>query len=128
MNGTAKACNDFGLTISIKQTQHHEPRYSYTSTHSHRRQPARSCDRISFFILGLLSLTTHLLTQSSTKELGKPLQPFQDSPNKSGTKIKVYKACVLSTLLYAREAWTLKAKQEKRLHFFHMRNFEEFST
>ena len=37
------------------------------------------------------------------------------------TKTQVYKACVLSTLLYGSEAWTLMAHQENRLHVFHMR-------
>ena len=34
----------------------------------------------------------------------------------------VYKACVLSILLYGSEAWTTYARQEKRLNVFHMRN------
>ena len=36
-------------------------------------------------------------------------------------KMKVYQACVLSTLLYSSEAWTLYARQERRLNTFHMR-------
>ena len=38
------------------------------------------------------------------------------------TKMKVYQACVLSTLLYGSEAWTLYMHQERRLNAFHMRN------
>ena len=37
------------------------------------------------------------------------------------TKMKVYQACVLSTLLYGSEAWTTYAKQQKRLEVFHLR-------
>ena len=37
------------------------------------------------------------------------------------TKMKVYQACVLSTLLYASEAWTLYSHQERRLNSFHLR-------
>ena len=37
------------------------------------------------------------------------------------TKTAVYRACVLSTLLYGSESWTTYAGQEKRLHTFHMR-------
>ena len=37
------------------------------------------------------------------------------------TKVAVYRACVLSTLLYASETWTLYSSQEKRLSAFHMR-------
>ena len=37
------------------------------------------------------------------------------------TKVNVYKACVISTLLYGSESWTMNAHQEKRLNVFHMR-------
>ena len=38
------------------------------------------------------------------------------------TKTAVYRACVLSILLYGSESWTNYAGQEKRLHMFHMRS------
>ena len=37
-------------------------------------------------------------------------------------KMAVYMACVVSTLLYGSESWTTYARQERRLHVFHMRN------
>ena len=37
------------------------------------------------------------------------------------TKVNVYKACVISTLLYGSDSWTMHALQEKRLNVFHMR-------
>ncbi|KAK4323051.1 hypothetical protein Pmani_006235 [Petrolisthes manimaculis] len=39
----------------------------------------------------------------------------------TNTKVKVYQACVLSTLLYGSGAWTLYSRQERRLNTFHMR-------
>ncbi|KAJ7316181.1 hypothetical protein JRQ81_002343 [Phrynocephalus forsythii] len=36
-------------------------------------------------------------------------------------RIQVYKACVLSTLLYCSESWTIHAQQERKLNTFHMR-------
>ena len=36
------------------------------------------------------------------------------------TKFNVYKACVISTLLYGSESWTMCAHKEKRLNVFHM--------
>ena len=39
----------------------------------------------------------------------------------ANTKMRVYQACVLSTLLYGSEAWTLYSRQEHRLNAFHMR-------
>ena len=37
------------------------------------------------------------------------------------TKMCVYQACVLSTLLYGSESWTTYARQERRLNGFHLR-------
>ena len=37
------------------------------------------------------------------------------------TKLLVYQACVLSTLLYSSEAWTTYAIHEKRLNSFHLK-------
>ena len=37
------------------------------------------------------------------------------------TKCQVYRACVLSTLLYGSETWTTYSYQERRLNTFHMR-------
>ena len=37
------------------------------------------------------------------------------------TKIKIYQACVLSTLLYGSESWGTNSIQEKKLNSFHLR-------
>ena len=37
------------------------------------------------------------------------------------TKVRVYQACILSTLLYGSETWTTYMRQEHRLNTFHMR-------
>ena len=39
-------------------------------------------------------------------------------------KMAVYNACVLSTLLYGSETWTMYAHQEKRLNTFHLRSLQ----
>ena len=44
-----------------------------------------------------------------------PTTSFQIIPK------SIYKACVISTLLYGSESWTMRAHQEKRLNVFHMR-------
>ena len=43
------------------------------------------------------------------------------------SKMLVYESCVLSSLLYGSETWTLCAEQ-KRLNAFHMRNLKKNST
>ena len=40
------------------------------------------------------------------------------------TKMAVYNACILSTLLYGSETWTTYAHQEKRLNTFHLRSLQ----
>ena len=37
------------------------------------------------------------------------------------TKVKVYRAVVLTTLLYGCETWTIYSRHEKQLHQFHLR-------
>ena len=37
------------------------------------------------------------------------------------TKVRIYEACVLSTLLYGSETWTTYAGQEKKLNIYHLR-------
>lgn len=39
------------------------------------------------------------------------------------TKIAVYRACIVSTLLYSSESWATYAGEKKRLHTFRMRCF-----
>ena len=39
----------------------------------------------------------------------------------SNTKLQVYRACVVSTLLYGSESWTTYARQENHLENFHLR-------
>lgn len=43
----------------------------------------------------------------------------------TNTKMQVYQACVLSTLLYGSEAWTLYSHQECRLNTFHLRSLRK---
>ena len=37
------------------------------------------------------------------------------------TKARIYEACILSTLLYGSETWTLYSRQENKLNVFHLR-------
>lgn len=39
----------------------------------------------------------------------------------TNTKMRVYQACILSTLLYGSEAWTLYSRQESRVNASHLR-------
>ena len=77
---------------------------------------------------GLPSQTTCPSTVNSISELEKLPWHSPGSQNESGPttsfqiipKSNVYKACVISTLPYGSESWTMHAHQEKRLNVFHM--------
>ena len=45
---------------------------------------------------------------------------WDNSMLSTNTKMRVYQACMLSTLLYDSESWTLCARQERRLNTFHL--------
>ena len=62
----------------------------------------------------------------SLPELQKPVWLLEDSVQMSGseleldTKLKVYKAVVLATLLYISETWTVYQRHAKRLNLFNL--------
>ena len=70
-----------------------------------------------------LSLDTELNTRvgkaaTTMARLAKKVR--DNSLLTTNTQIKVYQACVLSTLLYGSEAWTLYSRQEHRLNLFYL--------
>ena len=55
---------------------------------------------------------------------GSPLRVWSNKKLTESTKIQVYGACVLSTVLCGNESWTIHARQEKQLNTFHMRGIQ----
>ena len=54
--------------------------------------------------------------------MAKPTQRvWKNSLLAQNTKVRVYQACILSTLLYGSETWIIYMRQEHRLNTFHMR-------
>ena len=71
-----------------------------------------------------LSLDTELNTRigkAATAMARLAKRVWDNSLLTTNTQMKVYQACVLSTLLYGSEAWTLYSCQEHRLNVFHLR-------
>ena len=75
------------------------------------------------------TITSNLSTDVDiNKRFGKASSAMSRLTNKvwengalsRNTSIQVYKACVLSILLYGSETWTTYAKQEHRLNTFHL--------
>jgi len=127
INCFARACKEFALTISIKKTNVMGQDVSSIPSISIDDHTLEVVDEFTYLgstISSNLSLDAELnkrIGKSATAlaRLGKRV--WDNSMLTINTKIAVYRACVLSTLLYGSEAWTLYSRQERRLNTFHMR-------
>ena len=127
MDKFSDVCDLFGLTISQKKTQF-----------MGQTAPAPPCITVSgkelevahqFQYLGPTTTDTLSLDVELSKHISKALTTVSKLTrrvweNKHLTippKINVYKACVISTLLYSSESWTTYSSQEEKLQMFHLR-------
>ena len=127
INRFAEACTLFGLTISLKKTQVmgqgvqkppsiHIQDYELETVHD-------------FVYLGSTISDNLTLDCELNKRIGKAATTLSRLSKRvwcnkkltEHTKVEVYKACIISTLLYGSETWTLYSYQENRLNAFHMR-------
>lgn len=123
----SNACKDFSLTISLSKTQ--------ILTVNSSNNPNLTIDNFilnaveSFTYLGSTVTQNLSLDQELDKRIGKASTTLSQLTKRvwknqkltTATKMEVYKACVLSTLLYGSETWVTYARQEKRLNTFHLR-------
>ncbi|XP_071501556.1 uncharacterized protein [Diadema antillarum] len=121
------ACKEFGLSISLKKTNvmdqgtDHSPTIAIDGHVTWRLLETSPT-------LGPLSQARTHWKQKWAAESPRPQQCmlklhhriWNNSSLTEKTKMRVYEACVLSTL-YSSEAWTPHARHEKRLHSFHLR-------
>ena len=127
INCFSDACNEFGLTISIKKTnvlgQNVSPAPSISIGDS-------SLDVVEeFTYLGSVISCSLNLDLELNGRIGKASsimgrlsrRVWENTKLTTNTKIAVYQACVLSTLMYGSECWTLYSRQEQRLNTFHLR-------
>nr|VZH96378.1 unnamed protein product [Spirometra erinaceieuropaei] len=127
------ACENFGLVINTQKTvvMHQPPPNSAT--------PANAPPQISVngtqlqvvenfpYLVSTLSRNTKIEDEVSNR-ISKASQAFgrlQSSLwNRHGlqlsTKLKMYKAVILPTLLYGAETWAVYTKQARRLNHFHL--------
>jgi hypothetical protein len=121
------ACADFGLTISITKTNvlcQNVPSQPSVNINNYTLDVVKQATYLGSVISDNLSLDDEI-----NKRIGKAAANFSrlntrvwSNINLSiRTKIAVYSACVVSTLLYASETWTTYQKQERRLNNFHLR-------
>ena len=128
MDRFSSACSDFGLTISLRKTnvmgQGVENPPSITISNYELEVIHQ------FTYLGSTITDNLCLDPEIDRRIGRAATTFARLTNRVWknnkltvrTKMAVYSACVLSTLLYGSESWTLYSRQERRLNTFHMRN------
>ena len=125
------AAKKFGLTISLKKT---EALYQASQSNKYLEpqilidgKRMKAVDEFKY--LGSIVSRDGSLDPELSTRIGKAHSAFnklnkrlwRKSGIKLATKIMVYRAVVLSTLLYGSEAWTLNAKQTKRMERFHQK-------
>ena len=121
----------FGLTISLSKTEV----LLQPAPASSPQQPSITIDDTqlknveSFRYLGSIisndgSLDKEITTriQKANQALGRLLQVLQHKGLRLATKLKVYNAVVISSLLYRCETWTLYRRHVKQLEQFHTRS------
>ena len=123
----AAACREFGLTISLKKTEIMSQDVSIApniSIGDHTLEVVEKFTYLGSTMSNSLSLDPELncrIGKATTAMACLTKRVWENGMLTINTKMKVYQACVLSTLLYGSEAWTLYAHQERRLSTFHLR-------
>ena len=127
----SEASKAFGLTISLKKTKVlFQPAPLQNFTRPHITVDCTTLNSVEHFTyLGSVMSNDATIDKDLDNRLSKASSPF-GRPYKSvlnshslrlTTKIKVYRAVVISTLIYGAETWTLYRRQVRLLERFHQR-------
>ena len=124
------ACDNFGLTISTKKTEvMHQPApgmpYGKPSI-SVKGKELTVVDKFTY-LGSALSRVVHIDDEVNTR-IAKASSAFGRLKDNVwerrgisiSTKLKVYRAVVLTTLLYGSESWTVYSRHARQLNHFHM--------
>lgn len=130
MDCFSQACDNFGLTISTKKTEvmyqpapgkpYQEPRITV------KGQNLQAADNFTY-LGSILSRAVNIDAEVNNR-IAKASAAFgrlrENVWERRGlsltTKLKVYCAVVLTTLLYASETWTVYSRHAKQLNHFHL--------
>ena len=129
VNKFASACDNFGLTISTKKTEvlyQPSPGTSYKEPHVKVGDTELNAVA-SFTYLGSTIARNCTIDNEVDSRIAKASAAFGRLRHnvwdrkgiREDTKLKVYRAIVLPTLLYACETWTVYQRHAKRLNRFH---------
>ena len=130
MNCFSQACKDFRLIISLKKTnvlgQDILPPPVIT-INDYELKVVHQFTYLGSTIMDNLSLDPEInkrIGKAATTLACLTLRVWTNPKLTVKTKMAVYNACILSTLLYGSETWTTYAHQEKRLNTFHLRSLQ----
>ena len=121
------ACKEFGLTISLKKTN-----IMVQGTEDPPNIGIGGCTLENvedFTYLGSTISSSMSVDHEINSRIAKAAtvmaklnQRVWKNPKLTvKTRLRIYQACVLSTLLYGSETWTTYARHERKLNGFHMR-------
>ena len=127
----AKACDDFGLTISTKKTEvMHQPApavpYTEPSITVHGQRLA-VVDKLVYLgstpsrSINIDEEVAYRLARASAAFGRLKDQVWERRGLRLETKLKVYRAVVIPSLLYASETRTVYSRHAKQINAFHMR-------
>lgn len=127
MDRFANACSLFGLTISQKKTQVMGQATASPPSITVQGTPLEVVRQFQY--LGSTASDTLSLDMELNKRIGKASttlskltkRAWENRHLTTSTKMTVYRACILSVLLYGSESWTTYSTQERKLQVFHMR-------
>ena len=130
MDRFSQACDNFGLTISTKKTEvmyQPAPGKPYQEPHiTVKGQTLQAVDKFTY--LGSTLSRDVSVDAEVNNRIAKASAAFgrlrgnvwERRGLSLTTKLKVYRAVVLTTLLYACETWTVYSRHCKRLNHFHL--------
>ena len=132
VNRFAHACRELGLTISLTKTNviaRDASQVPSVKINDYILEVVEDFTYLGSNISNNLSLDTEL-----NRRIGKAAvtiakltkRVWENKMPTENTKMRVYQACLLSTLLYGSESWTTYMCQERRLNTFHMRCLKRF--
>ena len=131
MDNFSSACDNFGLTISTKKTEVlHQPAPGDVYKEPNITVKGQRLEAVEHFTyLGSTLSRSATVDAEVNSRIAKASSAFGRLQKtvwdrrgiQQQTKIKVYKAVVISTLLYGCETWTIYRRHEKLLQHFHLR-------
>ena len=136
-NCFSTAASRFGLTISIKKTETLYQPSMHTSyvppVININNEPLKAVDNFGY--LGSITSRDGTLNSEITSRIAKATTAFgrltkrlwKNRNVRLSTKIAVYKAAVIPTLLYACEAWAPKKEHIRQLERFHQKSLRRIT-